>query len=303
MTEHDTRAGFLYSGITYVIWGLMPLYWHLLDSVSAFEVTVHRVLWCAVVVAAVVLVRGRLFFVAEALRDRRLLATMALTGILIATNWGIYIWAVDSGQLVQASLGYYINPLITIALGVVLLGERMSRMRQVAFILACMSVAVQTVAFGRFPAVALALAFTFSVYGYLRKTARIGSLEGVFVEAGLLFPITLALVASWGWQGTGALFARNPQTDVLLLMSGPATALPLALFAAGARRMTLSTLGFLQYLSPSITLLVATLYFHETSTLTHAAAFGCVWAALALLAMEKAPARLRRAMQPARQKS
>lgn len=306
MNERDTLSGLLFCIAAYVLWGLMPLYWHLLADIPAGKVTVHRVLWCAVTVGILVAARGRLASVIESVRDRRLLVTLFVSGLLIAFNWGIYIWAVDANELVQTSLGYYITPLVTIALGVVFLGEKMSAMRRSAVILGLVAVGLQTAAAGDFPGVAVALALAFGVYGYLRKTARIGALEGVFVEAALLFPFMAAFVGYWSATGTGALFRQGWLTDFLLIFSGPLTALPLVLFAAGARRMRLTTVGFLQYLAPTITLAVATLVFREPFTVVHAVTFACVWTALLLLALDGTPARIRtriRNARNARQKS
>jgi chloramphenicol-sensitive protein RarD len=283
---HDEGRGILYALIAYGVWGVMPLYWRLLSTVPPFELTVHRVLWCALFVLGVTLVRGRWPQLLAAIRNRRLLGTLALTSILISINWTIYIYCVASHQLVEASLGYYINPLISIALGVTLFGEHLSRLRLVAVLLAGAAVAVQTVELGHFPWIAPCLALSFGFYGYFRKRTNIDALDGLTVETWILFPLTCGLVLFWTLTGSGAFPLPSLTKNALLILGGPMTALPLALFAAGARRIRLSTLGFLQYFSPSITLLLAVSAFGEPFTRTDAVTFGCVWAALVIVAVD-----------------
>jgi chloramphenicol-sensitive protein RarD len=287
MPQQDTRAGLLYGVGAYTLWGLSPLYWHLLIAVPHWEITVHRVIWCAVAVGIVIVISGRLANIIEGLRSKRLLATLMLTGVLIAFNWGVMVWAVSSEQLVQAAFGYFINPLANIALGVLLLGERLSVLRWVAVVLGIAAVVVQTVALGAFPMIALALGLSFSFYGYFRKTANIGGLDGVFVEAMLLLPFGLLLVFFWQASGQAVFLNENPYTDFLLMMCGPITALPLILFSTAARQVRLSTMGFLQYIGPTIGLLIAVFVLDEDFTLVHGLTFGCVWCALGLLAFDR----------------
>lgn len=296
MPPQDTRDGLLYATSAYVLWGLSPLYWHLLMHVPSLEVTLHRIVWCALAVGIVVGISGRLSSTILRLRDLRLLATLALTGLLIAFNWGVMIWVVANEQLVEGTFGYYINPLINIALGVVLLKERLSPFRWAAGALGLVAVLVQTVALGKFPFIAVALGGSFAFYGYFRKTANIGGLDGVFVEALLLLPVALLLLVWAALNGEAVFLSGNFGMDLLLMLCGPVTALPLVLFAAGARQIRLSTIGFLQYIGPSIGLILAVFVFHERFTLVHALTFGCVWCALLLLAAEGG---LRRVSPPA----
>lgn len=287
MPQRDTRAGLLYGVAAYVLWGLSPLYWNLLTGVRHWEITVHRVIWCAVAVGLVIAFSGRLASIIEHLRDKRLLATLMLTGLLIAFNWGVMVWAVASGQLVEAAFGYFINPLSNIALGVLLLGERLSVLRWVAVALGIAAVVVQTVALGAFPTIALALGLSFSFYGYFRKIANIGGLDGVFVEAMLLFPFGLLIVVFWQTSGQAVFLNENPYTDILLILCGPVTAMPLILFSTAARQVRLSTMGFLQYIGPTIGLFVAVFVLGEAFTFVHALTFGSVWCALGLLAFDR----------------
>jgi chloramphenicol-sensitive protein RarD len=288
----NETAGILYAGAAYSLWGLFPLYWELLSVVPPIELSIHRMLWCALFAAGVTAARGRLGMVWRVVRTRRLIAALALSSVLIAANWTIYIWSIASHHIVEAALGYYINPLLSIVLGVALLGERLSRVKLAAIALAAVAVGVQAVEVGHVPWIALSLALTFGFYGYVRKLTPVDPLDGLTVETCLLFPLTLGTVAFLAWQGTGAFPAAHFSTDALLVLAGPVTAVPLALFAAGVRRLRMTTLGFLQYLSPTITLAVATLVFGEPFTLADAATFGCVWVALILVGLEGRIARL-----------
>lgn len=282
----DDRAGIGFAAFAYIMWGIMPLYWRLLDAVPPFELTTHRVLWCAFTVAGVTLMRGRFSRIVSTVRTPKYLAALALTSLLITANWTIYIYCVATNQLVEASLGYYINPLISIALGVAILGEHLSRVRLAAIVLAGVAVTVQAFELGHIPWIAPALALSFGFYGYFRKLTPVDALDGLTVETWILLPVTLFLVTFWNLSGTGAFPSPHLSINALLMLGGPLTALPLACFAAGARRIRLSTLGFLQYLSPSITLMLAVFGFGEHFTRLDVITFGCVWAALALIAAE-----------------
>jgi len=284
--ERDDPRGVALALAAYGLWGIMPLYWRLLSQVPPFELTVNRVLWCALFVLGASLARGRWQQLTAMLRDRRLLGTLALTSVLISINWTIYIYCVATHQLVEASLGYYINPLVSIVLGVTLFGEHLSRWRWVAVLLAAAAVAVKTIELGHVPWIAPTLALSFGFYGYFRKRVDVDALDGLTVETWILFPLTCGLVLFWGLTGSGAFPSANLTTDALLILGGPITALPLAMFAAGARRIRLSTLGFLQYFSPSITLALAVFGFGEPFTRVDAITFGCVWAALGIVAAE-----------------
>ena len=279
-------TGILYAGLAYTVWGVIPLYWRLLGDVPPFELTVHRILWCAVFVAGVTALRGRLDHIVDILRSPPLLATLALTSILISTNWTIFIYCVATNHLVEASLGYYLTPLLSMGLGVFLFGERMSRLRLAGVALAAIAVAVKAVTFGHVPWIGLSLALSFGFYGFFRKKAPVDALDGLLIETLILFPITLGLIVYWAISGRGAFPSPHLSKDAFLIAGGPITAIPLAMFAAGARRIRLSTLGFLQYLSPSITLLLAIFGFHESFDRGDAASFALIWLALGIVALE-----------------
>ena len=296
--QRDDVAGIVYAGLAYVFWGIVPLYWRLLAKVSAFEITVHRVLWCALFVIAVSFARGRVTHLIALGRDPRTLATLALTSVLISANWLIYIHCVSSHQLVEASLGYYIVPLLSIALGVIFYGERLSRLRLFAVAMGGAAVILKTFETAHISWIAPALALSFGFYGYFRKRANVDAMDGLTIETLLLFPLTLALVLFWAASGTGAFRLSQPTTDILLILGGPLTAVPLAMFAAGATRIRLTTLAFLQYLSPTITLSLAIFGFGDPFTKLDAIAFGCVWLALVIVAAESRFSRAARAPRP-----
>jgi chloramphenicol-sensitive protein RarD len=284
--QRDSRAGILFGLFTYLFWGVVPVYWRLLMHVPPVEITLHRILWCMPFMLVLVLARKRLRAAFEVMRNPRLLGMLTLTAVLIATNWGIFIWCIVEGHLVQSSLGYYINPLLSILLGVAFLGERMSIVRKVAVGLAAIAVLTQTIAGGEFPTIAIALALCFAFYGYIRKVANVPALDGMFIESLILFLPVVAVLGWWGIEGTGEFLTGDWYTDALLIFGGPLTAIPLMTFTAAARRVRLSTLGFMQYITPSVVLLQATLWWGEPFTVVQAAAFGCIWIALALLSVE-----------------
>lgn len=290
MTEapepHNETRGILYAGGAYAFWGFVPLYWRLLDGVGPIEVTLHRVLWCALVGLAVTAARGRISRFITVLRTRRIMGALAISSVLITVNWTVFIYCVSTHRLVEASLGYYMTPLVSIALGVFVLGEKISRLRAVAITLAAVAVAVQAFEVGHFPWIAPVLALSFGFYGYVRKLTPVDALDGLTIETALLLPVAISLITLWAVRGTGAFPAPTLARDALLIGTGPLTAVPLVLFAAGARRVRLTTLGFMQYFSPTITLLVATLLLHEAFSRTNIITFSCVWIALALVSLE-----------------
>ncbi len=282
----EERAGAIYAALAYGLWGIMPLYWRMVEGVTAFEITAHRILWCALVVLLVSALRGNLPRVMAIVRTPRTLGTLALTSLLISGNWLLYIYCVETNQLVEASMGYYITPLVSFALGFVFFRERLSRLRLACIALASVGLILQIAALGHIPWIAPALAVSFGLYGYLRKRAPVAALDGLLVETALLFPVAVGFLAWWYTQGTSAFPTPHTLTNILLVGAGPVTAVPLSLFAAGARRVSMTTLGFLQYLAPSITLLMAVFGFGEAFSQIDLISFGCVWAALVIVAVE-----------------
>jgi chloramphenicol-sensitive protein RarD len=277
------RTGVLYAVAAYLAWGLLPLYWKALAAVGAIEVVAHRTLWGFVSMAVWVTLVHHWPAVRAILSRPRTMLTLAGSAALIAANWSLYIWAVTHGHLVESSLGYYINPLLNVVLGVAVLSERLGLLQRIAVGLAAVGVAVLTVAHGRFPWVAVALALTFALYGLLRKTVAADAVVGLLVETAILAPLALAYLIAREHSGVAALGHLGTRVDVLLVLAGAITAAPLALFAAGARRLPLSTVGMIQYISPTCQFLLAVLVFREPFGAVQAVAFACIWVALTLL--------------------
>jgi chloramphenicol-sensitive protein RarD len=283
----STRAGLVYGLAAYGFWGLVPIYFKAVASVPALEVLAHRVVWSVVVLGVVLTTRGRWREVRDAIADRRTLGVLLLTAILVGTNWYIFIWAVAAGKVLQASLGYFINPLVNVFLGVVFLRERLSRGGVMAVSLAAIAVTWLTVQAGTLPWVSLVLAFSFGLYGLLRKTAPVKPVPGLMVETALMVPVALLLLAAVR-SGGGLYFGTgSPVLDLLLVAAGLVTALPLLWFTAAARLLPLSTMGFLQYLAPTGQFLLAVVAYGEPLTVERLIAFVLIWIALGVFSVDQ----------------
>ncbi|MBE9608624.1 EamA family transporter RarD [Chitinilyticum piscinae] len=279
------NRGILYATGAYLIWGLLPLYLKSLHGLPAMEILLHRMVWSLVFLGAILLLRRQWQWLQQ-LRNPRLLAGFALSALLLSVNWFIYIWAVQAGRVVDASLGYFINPLVNVLLGVLVLHERLRRGQWLAIALAAAGVLWLTVSIGQLPWIALILALTFGTYGLLRKTASLGALEGLALETALLFPLAATALALLLIQGQSGFISASPRIQLLALLAGPVTAIPLLLFAAGARRITLTQLGLLQYIGPTVQLLLGVLVWHEPFGAAKAAGFALIWGALLLFTFE-----------------
>lgn len=279
----------------YLFWGFAPFYFKALTHVPPLEILAHRVVWSVVFLLPLVAWRGQWRVLAGALRPGPVLWSLLASSALIAVNWLTFIWAVVNARLLDASLGYFINPLVNVLLGVAVLGERLRRAQVLAVAVAAAGVAVQTAALGRIPWVAVILAVSFSLYALMRKTARLESLIGLAAETTLLLPLGLAYAAWLAAAGRGALGGDSLETDALLALAGVVTAVPLILFAYGARRLSLTTMGLLQYISPSLQFLAAWLAFGEELDGARLAGFGLIWAALAVYTWDGIGAARRRA--------
>jgi chloramphenicol-sensitive protein RarD len=265
------------------MWGLFPLYWKMLSDVPALEVVAHRTAWGLVAAAALVTLRSRWRDARAVLSEPRTLLTLSASAALIGVNWLLYIWAVVHDHVTEASLGYYVNPLVNVLLGVVVLRESLTRAQWIAVTLAAAGVAVLTAAHGRLPWIALALAVTFGLYGLVRKTVAADALTGLLWETAILAPFAVSLLAVLAARGAGVFSSSHPRASALLALGGLVTAVPLVLFAHGARSLPLSTLGLIQYLSPSLQFLLAVFLYREPFTAAHAATFACIWTALGIL--------------------
>lgn len=281
----EQRAGFIAGFTAYAIWGLFPLYLKQIETVPALEVVAHRIVWSLPFGALLLFFLKQWREVFAAFTAPRILARLALAAAFISVNWLVYVWSVANDRVLEASLGYYINPLIFIATGVVVLRENLNGLQIAAVAVAALGVIVLTIGAGVFPWVSFALAFSFTAYGYVRKTTPVGAMPGLFIEVSLLAPFALGLLFHLWSSGAGAFLRADMGTDLLLAAAGPATVIPLALFAFATRRLPLATIGFLQYVGPTGQLLLG-LYYGEAFTRAHAIAFALIWAALALISFD-----------------
>ena len=277
-------AGLLFGVGAYTLWGVLPLYLHLLRAVPALQVLAHRVLWSLALLAVLIAILGRVRGIVAAARGRTLLL-LGGSALMIAINWIVYIWAVQNGHVLEASLGYFINPLVNVALGFAFLGERLRRLQMAAISIAAIGVIVLAVSGGGALWLSLLLAMSFGLYGLLRKVAAIDALGGLTVETLLLAPFSIALLVHAGQSGTGA-FGQSGHLDLLLALAGVVTTAPLLLFAAAARRLPLATLGLLQYIAPSLQFAEAVLLFGEPVHTVHLVAFPLIWTGCALYAFD-----------------
>jgi len=283
MSESSGRIGLVQGVLAYGLWGIVAAYWKLLAHVSPVELIAHRAVWGLGAFATIVFVAGQWRPFVAALREPKLVAVMALSGALLAVNWGVFVWATTTGHLLDASLGYFINPLVSIALGMVVLRERLRRLQWIAIALAAIGVGLLTWRAGRVPWIALVLASTFGLYGLVRKTARVDALVGSTIETLLMAPVAgiyLAVI------GGGVFPTASASTITLLIGTGVVTAVPLVLFTSAARRLPLSTVGFLQYLAPTGQFLLAVLAFGEPLARDRLFAFGWIWLGLVVFSID-----------------
>lgn len=292
MTDQDeARRGFWYGAAAYGMWGLFPLFWPLLEPSAAADILANRMVWSLVAVAAMLLVQRRWAWIRPLLAEPRRLALCALAAAVISVNWGVYIWGVNSGHVVETSLGYFINPLVTIAFGVLLLRERLRRAQWAAVGIGLLAVVVLTVGYGRPPWIALTLALSFGTYGLLKKKVALGGQESLALESAAMFPFALAYLIHLQAAGTGSFGHAAGDSSAwahsgLLVLSGVVTAVPLLCFGTAAVRVPLTTLGLLQYLAPVFQFLLGVTVFHEEMPPARWAGFALVWAALALLTFD-----------------
>lgn len=283
--SHRRRQGVIATLIAFTIWGLMPLYFKAVGSVSPGEIVAHRVLWSVVFLLALLALWRGFDGLRRVVAQPRLIGLLALSASLTGSNWLVFVWAISADRLLEASLGYFINPLVSILLGRLVLGERMRPLQQAAVALACAGVAWRVWQVGTLPWIALFLAITFGVYGLLRKRAPVDAINGLFVETLVTAPLAIGWL-SWLASRGSLQFGQDLATDALLPLAGVLTAVPLMLFALGAQRLPLSTVGFVQYLAPSINFLLAVFVFHEPFDAGQLAGFALIWAALAVYSVD-----------------
>ncbi|ESZ47719.1 EamA family transporter RarD [Mesorhizobium sp. M0924] len=280
--DSKARSGFLLALGAYLLWGLLPFYMKAVAHLPLIEVIAHRIVWSVPIAAAVLVWAGRTADFKAAIRSPRSIAMAALTATLISVNWAIYVWAISVDRTVETALGYYINPLVSIVVGALLLGEKLDRLQIAAVLLAAVAVAVLTVDAGKLPWVSLALAFSFAAYGFFRKTLPIGPSQGFLLEVLLLSVPALAYIVFLVVNGQDHFISSNGTDMALLIGCGPVTSVPLLLFAFGAKLLRLSTIGIMQYIAPTMVFLIAVLIFDEPFGTTQAIAFALIWAALAM---------------------
>jgi chloramphenicol-sensitive protein RarD len=278
--DKRTRSGVAVGLLCYVLWGFLPLLFDLLKAAGSVTIVADRTIWSLLLVGAILIVSRRMGEVKAALRDGRTLRSMAISTVLLASNWLIYVWAVDAGQVLQGSLGYFINPLVNVAIGMVLLGERQNFWQWVAIVIGIVAIGIQAIGIGGVPYIALSIALSFGFYGFFRKTAKVGSAAGLFVETLLLVPLALAYLGFTFIRDGGPGLHADPYYLTLLILTGPATAVPLLLFAFSVQRLRLTTIGMLQYVSPTIQFLIAIYVLHEPINATQLVSFGLIWVSL-----------------------
>jgi chloramphenicol-sensitive protein RarD len=277
----NPQTGPLYAVLAYGAWGLLPIYWKFFGPTPAVEVLSHRMIWSAVFLCCILLVQRRLPDLMALLKSPQEVRVLLLTATLLSCNWGLYIYGVNSDRVVETSLGYYINPLVTVLLGFIFLKERLHWGQQVAVLLATLGVGYFIWQLGTVPWIGLGLAITFAFYGLLRKVVPAGPLVGLAVETLLITPVVLLFVGYLATQGHSH-FGETPWKTLLFMGAGVATSMPLLWFNKAAKRLRLSTLGFFQYLAPSLALVLGVFLYGEPFTAAHLVTFGCIWTALAL---------------------
>ncbi len=280
------NPGIVYATWAYIAWGLFPLYFRQVADVPALEVVVHRTLWALVVVLSLLALRRQWGWLGVVIRQPRVLGAFALSAVLLSGNWLTYVWAVQNQHVVDASLGYFILPLVNVALGCVFLRERPRPGQWLAVAVAAAGVLWLAVQGGRLPWIALVLALTFGFYGLLRKVAVLGALEGLTLETLMLAPVAAIVLGWWTWHGQGALAHADVATLGWLVLAGPLTAAPLLLFAAGARRIPMATLGILQYISPTLQFALGVWVFNEAFEPGRVVGFALIWTALLIYSVE-----------------
>lgn len=295
----ESRTGIALGASAYLCWGFFPLYWPLLDPAGSVEVLAHRIVWSLVFVAFLLTVTTKWSHFRSIWKDRRLLVILALASIVIAVNWGVFIYGVTHDHVIETSLGYFINPLVTVLLGVFVLGERLRIAQWVAVGVGFIAVVILTVDYGRLPVIALALAFSFGSYGFLKKKANLGAVEGLTMETAILAPFALLYLTGLQVQGSLSFGHEGLPNALLLACTGVVTAIPLLLFNGAATRLNLTTIGLLQYLGPIVQFILGLFVFHEDMTSPRWAGFVLVWLALVIFTADALRNRRRPLVQSA----
>ncbi|OCA92242.1 EamA family transporter RarD [Pseudobacillus wudalianchiensis] len=284
--NEEKKIGALYIFFAYLLWGLFPIYWKFLEHVTAHEILANRVLWSFVFMALLLLFTRKLGNLKATLRTMRekpkQAMTLVIASFLVSGNWFLFIWAINSDRVIETSLGYYINPLMSVLLGVFVLKESLSKAQVFSVFFAAIGVAILTIAYGQLPWVSLGLAITFALYGLMKKTIQVEAAVGLTLETFAVTPIAVGFLMYWWTKAELSLFSGSLSTDLLLMLGGAVTALPLLLFAAGAPRIPLSMIGILQYITPTMTLLLGVFVYHEPFSGVQLISFAFIWIALVI---------------------
>lgn len=294
MTQHaedQTKAGIINAVAAYVMWGIAPMYFKLLGAIGANEILIHRIVWSSLFLMVVVIVMKKFRHLVAIAKNKTLLIKLAITASILAVNWFLFIWAVNNDHLLDASLGYYINPLLNVALGMIFLGEKLRKWQGIAVFMAALGVLIQVIVLGTLPIISLALAGTFGVYGLLRKKMQVDSLIGLLLESLLMLPLALTFWWVFLNSSTANMFGNETSLNLILMMAGIVSTAPLLCFTAAAKRLTLASLGFFQYIGPSIMFLLATFLYNEPLAPAKLATFACIWFALFIYSWDSFNAR------------
>ncbi|MFW2491634.1 EamA family transporter RarD [Clostridium chromiireducens] len=278
--RNEKTTGVIYAVTAYILWGILPVYWKFISSVSSIEILSNRIVWAFVFTILIIIVTKQWSELKLIAKDKKQMFYIFIASILIAINWGLYIWAVNSDKIVDASLGYYINPLLAVALGVIIFKEKISYWTGAALTIASIGVMVKTVQYGKIPWISLGLAISFGLYGAIKKSVKANSIVGLTLETAMLTPVAAAYIVSRHVSGLGAFKTEGTLVILLLIGAGVVTAIPLLLFASSARRLPLSLIGFTQYISPTISLIIGVFVYNEGFTTVDMIAFCFIWAAL-----------------------
>jgi len=276
---NDGRNGVLAALAAYTLWGFLPLLFRQIEAAGSVLIVAERTLWSLILLAGILLFSGGFRDVRALLADRKRALGTLLSAVLLAGNWLLYVWAVETGQVLEASFGYFINPLVNVLMGMILLGERQNRLQTISILIAAVAIGIQAVGLGNIPFIALGLALSFGFYGYFRKTAHLGPAGGLFAETAMLTPAALAFIV-YTFVTTGPGVHTDPYLMTMLVLTGPATAIPLLLFAFAVRRLRLTTIGMFQYIAPSIQFLVAIFLFGEHLNGLRLLSFALIWVSL-----------------------
>ncbi len=292
MEHKGEKMGVVYAAFSYLLWGLLPIYWKLLEGIGADEILASRIVWSFLFMFAILLItkkwKGFLDTLSSLLKNKKQMMFLTAASLLVSCNWFIYIWAVNHNRIIEASMGYYINPLVSVILGMVVLKEKLSTMQYVSFSFAFIGVVILTFSYGMLPWISLSLAITFGFYGLAKKMIKVDSSIGLTLETMVVTPIAFIYILYLFSQGTNTFLTVSLKTDVLLILSGAATAVPLLYFAKGAQRIPLSMLGYIQYLAPTISLLLGVFVYGEHFSKAHFVAFLFIWFALAIYSLSNA---------------